>query len=76
ILECDLKYWEKLRDWFMLPECSKAKISHIYVIEDVIVDRDEKDFVKMRENAKKRGKIIRKMEIDKREIREEKEFEA
>ncbi|MBU3913582.1 MAG: hypothetical protein KKE50_05825, partial [Nanoarchaeota archaeon] len=47
ILECDLKYWEKLRDWFMLPECSKAKISHIYVIEDVIVDRDEKDFVKM-----------------------------
>ncbi len=76
ILEADLKYWQGARDFFMLPECSKAKISHTYIIEDVIVDRNEKDFVKMREAAKKKGKIIRKMAVDGNESVSEKDFEA
>ncbi len=76
ILEADLRYWEKMKDFFMLPECKKAKISHTYIIEDVIVDKNEKDFVKMRENAKKKGKIIRKMVVDGNETKTEKEFEA
>jgi hypothetical protein len=76
IIECDLKYWEKMKEFFMLPDCKKAKISHTYIIEEVMVDKNEKDFVKMRENAKKKGKIIRKMNLDGRETQEEKSFEA
>jgi len=76
ILECDLKFWEKLKEFFMLPECSKFKVNHAYVIDEVIVDKNEKDFAKMRETAKKRGKLIRKMVIDGREAIEEKSFEA
>jgi len=76
ILECDLKFWSKLKDFFMLPECSKFKVNHTYVIEDVIVDRNEKDFAKMRETAKKKGKIIRKTVVDGKEAIEEKRFEA
>lgn len=76
ILELDINYWPKLKDFFMLPDCKKAKISHIYAIEEVTVDKNEKDFAKMRENAKKKGKIIRKMMIDGRESVEEKNFEA
>jgi len=76
ILEADLRYWDRIRDFFMLPECGKAKISHTIIVEDIIMDKNEKDFAKMRENAKRKGKIIRKMEADKRETLEEKEFEA
>ncbi len=76
IIEADLRYWDKLKEFFMLPECKKAKISHTYVIEDVIIDKDEKDFEKMRESARKKGKIIRKMIVDGRKTSEEKEFEA
>jgi len=76
ILECDLKFWEKLKEFFMLPECGKFKVNHAYVIEDVIVDRNEKDFAKMRETAKKRGKIVRKTVSDGKEAVEEKRFEA
>jgi len=76
ILECDLKFWEKLKEFFMLPESSKFKVNHTYIIEEVIVDRDEKDFAKMRETAKKKGKIIRKTVIDGKEAVEEKRFEA
>ena len=76
ILECDLKFWSKLKEFFMLPESSKFKVNHTYVVEDVIVDRNEKDFAKMRETAKKRGKLIRKMVIDGKEAMEEKSFEA
>lgn len=76
IIEADLKYWEKMKDFFMLSECKKAKIFHTYIIGDVIIDNNEKDFAKMRENAKKKGKIIRKMNVDGNETRTEKEFEA
>lgn len=76
IIECDLKYWLKLKEAFMLPECSKAKINHTYIIEDVIADKNEKDFAKIRESAKKKGKIIRKMNVDGNESQIEKEFEA
>lgn len=75
-LEMDLKYWDKVKDAFMLPECKKCRISHTFVIEDIIMPKDEKDFAKIRELAKRKGKIIRKLEVDKQSRIEEKEFEA
>ena len=75
-LEAELKYWPQIKEAFMFPECKKAKISHTFVIDEIILPQGEKDFAKIREMAKRKGKIIRKMKIDGQEKIEEKEFEA
>lgn len=75
-LEADLKYWPQIKEDFMLPECKKAKISHTFIIEEIIFPQGEKDFTKIREEAKRKGKIIRKVESDGQETKEEKVFEA
>lgn len=75
-LEADLKYWPQIKDAFMLPECKKCKISHTIIIEDLILPQGEKDFAKIREMTKRKGRIIRKTEADKQETKEEKEFVA
>jgi len=76
VIECDLKFWGKMMEFFMLPECGKFKVNHTYIIEEVIIDKNEKDFVKMRENARKKGRIIRKMIINGKEAEEVKSFIA
>jgi len=76
VLEADLKFWPQIKEAFMLPECKKCKISHTFLIEEIILPKDEKDFAKIREMAKRKGKIIRKMEVDGKESQEEKSFEA
>jgi len=75
-LEADLKYWNKIKEDFMLPECKKCRISHTYIIEGIIPPKNEKDFEKIRLLAKRKGRIIRNLEIDKKENKEEKTFEA
>lgn len=75
-LELDLKYWDKVREAFMFPEGKKFKVSHIFEINEIILPEGEKDFEKIRLLAKRKGKIIRKLEIDKKESEEEKEFEV
>jgi len=76
LIEADLKYWPKIRETFMLPECRKCKISHTYIIDELILPDDEKDFAKIREKAKRKGKIIREIEIDKNITKKEIEFIA
>jgi hypothetical protein len=75
-LELDLKYWEKIKESFMIPECKKCKTSHVFEINQIIIPEGEEDFEKARLSAKRKGKIIRKMEVDKKESKEEKEFVA
>lgn len=75
-LEADLKYWNQISEAFMLPDCKKAKINHTYIIEEIVMPEGEKDSEKIRLLAKRKGKIIRKLEEDKLESQEEKEFEA
>lgn len=75
-LEAELKYWPQIRDAFMLPECKKCRISHTFTIEELILPEGEKDFVRIREKAKKKGKVIRRVEVDGQERKEEKEFVA
>ncbi len=75
-LEADLKYWSEIKDAFMLPECKKCKVAHSFVIESLILPEGEKDFAKIRELTKRKGKIIRKLEVDGKEAKEEKEFIA
>ena len=53
-----------------------AVINHTFIIDSLILPEGEKDFAKIREIAKRKGKIIRKAEIDGKKVVTEKEFEA
>jgi hypothetical protein len=64
---------------FEKPDFKQAEIVHEFIIEDIIISpelRKEKDFAKVREMAKRKGKIIRKAKIDEKDIKTELEFEA
>jgi len=51
-----------------------AKISHDFIINDIILPEGEEDYGKIRELAKRKGKITRVAEIDGKETTTEKEF--
>ncbi len=72
------KYWAALKNAFFwdLPECKKAVIEHELKIKDIILPKGEKDPAKMRELAKRKGTIIRKMILDGKETAKEVPFEA
>jgi len=53
-----------------------AEISHDFIIRELIVPSNEKDFAIAREKAKRKGVVIRKATIDGVESASEKEFEA
>jgi len=77
-LDADLKYYEKIKDAFFwdVGDCKKVKAEHVVEISEIILPIGEKDFEKLRLLAKKKGRIIRKLIIDKKEKKVEKEFEA
>ena len=72
-LDLDLKYLKDVREIFFwdVPEGKKAIIENEIVINDVEFPKNEKDPVKIRENAIRKGKIIRHMTIDGREVKKE-----
>ncbi|MEX2017350.1 MAG: hypothetical protein WD876_02660, partial [Candidatus Pacearchaeota archaeon] len=69
-----------------MPEGKKISVVHRFIISEIIPPKEEtlsksgqskeKDFAKIREMAKRSGKIIRIANVDGKEIRSEKEFEA
>jgi len=61
---------------FEKPNFSKAQINHTYFIEKIVMPEGEKDFAKIREMAKRKGKIVRNAIIDEKEMNQEIEFEA
>lgn len=79
-LELDMKYWPQVKSEFCfdIPDSNfkKALAQHTYVITDIIMPKGEKDFEKIRLLAKRKGKIIRKISLDKQETTKEKDFEA
>ncbi|MCS7134652.1 MAG: hypothetical protein NZ889_02225 [Candidatus Pacearchaeota archaeon] len=54
----------------------KAIIKHDFIIKELVFPKEEKDYAKLREIAKRKGKIIRKINVDNKEIIKEKFFEA
>jgi len=77
-LEMSQKYWNSVKDAFFwdIPECKKAEIEHELIIKEIIIPKEEKEPAKMRENAIRKGTIVRKMNIDGNETRKEIPFEA
>ncbi|MCK4553217.1 hypothetical protein KAT80_03365 [Candidatus Pacearchaeota archaeon] len=59
---------------FEKPDFKEAKINHVFFVEEIIMPEGETDFAKIREMAKRRGKIFRKAIIDEQNIETEKEF--
>lgn len=61
---------------FEKPDFKEAEISHDFIITDLIKPEGEEDYAKVRELAKKKGKILRKAIIDGKEMNQEIEFEV
>ncbi len=59
---------------FEKEDFNEAKINHTFIIEEIVAPEGEKDFAKIREFAKRKGKIIRVAEIDGKEYKNEKNF--
>ncbi|HEB47316.1 MAG TPA: hypothetical protein ENI22_02500 [Candidatus Pacearchaeota archaeon] len=78
-LELDEKYYRAAKNDFFwdLPECKKANIEHKFIIDEIVLPKtDEEDFAKIRELAKRKGKIIREIDIDGKKSIKEAEFEV
>ncbi len=76
--EADLKFYEKIKQAFFwdVPGGKKIRAEHSYNITELIMPEGEINFEKIRLKTKRKGKIIRKLKVDGREMREEKDFEV
>ena len=65
-LDLDLKYLPQVKETFFwdVPDCKKAKIEHDVIIKEIEFPKNEKDPVKVRELAKRIGKIVRRINFD------------
>ena len=60
---------------FDFPEFNEIKIKHTLIIDSIMLPHGISDPVKIREQARKKGKIIREIKIDGRDERKEVDFE-
>ncbi len=77
-LETDEKNYQKIKDDFFwdLPDGRKIKTIHKVMVNEIVMPKGEKDFSKIRELAKRKGKILRKSSVDAKEINSEFDFEV
>lgn len=61
---------------FEKPDFKQADINHTFFINELVMPSGENDFAKIRELAKRKGKILREGEIDGEKTKREGEFEA
>ena len=74
---CSLKTSdESLAKSFVIekPDFKLAEISHTFFIDEMIMPDGEEDYSKIRELAKRKGRIVREAEIDGQVMKSEKEF--
>jgi hypothetical protein len=65
-------FWEK-------PDFKLAEVNHTFLIESIVIPdflKKEKDFAIVREKSLRKGKIIRKVKVDDKEMNSEIAFEA
>lgn len=78
-LELNIKFWPQVKKELAFDiqnDFKKSLAVHTYIISEIIMPKGEKDFEKIRLLAKRKGKITRKITLDKQEIVKEKDFEA
>lgn len=78
VLTMDEKYWSKIKEglFWDVPEGKKAIVEHTLQIDQIEIPEEEKDPVKMRENALRKGKIIRIINLDGKDIVKEYKISA
>lgn len=77
-LEIDEKYHSKVKEDFFwdLPDGKKVSVEHRLVIKEIVMPKGETDYAKIREMAKRKGKIIRTSNVDGKQLVSEKDFEV
>ena len=77
-MELDEKYLNAVKaDYFWdLPDCKKAVVDHTFSIKDIVMPKGETDYAKIREMAKRKGKITRNSDVDGKKMTKEIDFEA
>jgi len=69
-----------VRDFvFEVDDFKKVAVNHTFMIEEIVVSDELKktnDFARIREEAKRKGRILRNATVDEREVKSEKEFSA
>lgn len=78
VMELDAKFWSKVKEVFFwdVPECKKCEIEHELRITDIVFPAGENDPAKIRELAKRKGVIVKKITADGTESRKEYKLEA
>lgn len=78
VLEIDAKYWNAAKEAFFwdVPEGKKCTVEHELKINEIIMPEGESVPVKIRELAKRKGKMVRKINIDGKEIIKEHDLVA
>lgn len=80
-MEIGLDSFEKAKSNFFwdVENCKKAKAVHDFIINSIEVPKelkDSQDFALIREKSLRVGKLIRRIEVDGKEMKTEKEFSA
>lgn len=77
-LDLDPKYWNAAREVFFwdVPEGKKIVIEHELIINDIELPAGENNPVKIRELAKRKGVLVRKITVDGKEFEKKYEIEA
>ncbi|MGD9275734.1 MAG: hypothetical protein PVJ67_01020 [Candidatus Pacearchaeota archaeon] len=76
---CSLKTSdEKIAKSFVIEKDNfkEAKFNHTFFIDELVMPEGETDYAKIREMAKRKGRVVRTGVIDSEEVRSEKEFLA
>ncbi len=77
-LEAESKFYSLIKEdlFWDMPEAKKTSISHKIIVQQIIIPEGEKDYAKIREDSKRKGKIVRNAIVDGKEISKEIDFEA
>tara|TARA_Y100000310_G_scaffold108954_1_gene107318 strand:- start:1104 stop:1760 length:657 start_codon:yes stop_codon:yes gene_type:complete len=78
VMQLNLEEFDRVKETFFwdVPAGKKVVIEHTVSINEIDIPKDEEDPVKMREKAIRKGKLIRKINVDGKEIVKEVEFSA
>lgn len=78
VMELDLKYLQKVRDSFFwdAPQGKKIVVEHELRINEIVLPAGEKDPVKIRELARRKGTIMKKIIADGNENQKEYDVEV
>ena len=77
-LEADERFYSSIKEDFLwdVPEVKKVNVKHDVFVESIVIPEGDNDYSKIREESKRKGKIIREAVVDGQDMKSEKDFEA